>query len=108
MYELYPYATMQQIDWSEYYPMPIGIGKRLHDIISTLIIGVAFLIEKLDGNVETALFQACNNNQVELVKLFLSHNLTDTNHQDGFGMTAFHYCRRIPNNELNNVVSQRQ
>ena len=104
MYEFYPYATEQQVYWPIYYPMPIGIGKRLHDIISTLIIGVAFLIEKLieklHGYVETALFQACDNNQVELVKLLLRHNFTDTNRQDGFGMTAFHKCCRILDNEL--------
>ena len=71
MYELYPYATMQQVNWPDDYLMPIGISKRLHDSISTLIIGVAYLIEKLEGYGETALFQACNNNQTVLVKLLL-------------------------------------
>lgn len=101
MYELYPsYATERQVYWPDNYPLPKGISKRLQDIISTLIIGVAYLIENLDCYGETALFHACRNNQVQLVKLLLSHNLTDTNHQDGFGMTAFHHCCDIPNNEL--------
>ena len=52
-------------------PLQIAILKDRHYIFSTLIIGKAHLIKKLDGHGETALFDACINIQVELVNCCL-------------------------------------
>jgi ankyrin repeat protein len=109
MLEKYPCASIYQIDWVDRDSLQIQIRMGIHIIVRTFLIGVAHLIENhvadfiegYDGyRRETALFDACMNNKVDLVKLLLSHNLVDVNHQDTWGMTAFHYCCQIPNNEL--------
>jgi ankyrin repeat protein len=97
----YPTASIYQIEWVDRNSLQIEIRKSLHIIVRTFLIGVVHLIEKLEGHGgDTALFDACMSNKVELIKLLLNHNLVDVNHQDRLGMTAFHHCCQEPNNEL--------
>ena len=50
MYEKCTSATISQLEWPDCNALQIAIRKDRHYITSTLIIGTAHLIKKLDGH----------------------------------------------------------
>jgi ankyrin repeat protein len=100
MWTLYPNAVLYQSKWYHRNLLQIAISHFRHDIINKLMKGAVHLVNEQDGHGSTALFDACQNNQVDLVKLMLSNTKTNVNQQNDRGHTALHVCCQFQNTEL--------